>query len=101
MIYYQQQEAKEDEFKHFDEVDDARMAINETKAKPVDHITGMLLKSALNDASKDLLRRLLEASPQHRLKSLLALKRIAFFQNFNFDDVRHMKVSQLLCHLIA
>jgi serine/threonine protein kinase len=53
----------------------------------------MLAKSDLSEASKDLLRRLLEPSPQHRLKSLLALQRIAFFHNYHFDDVRQMKVS--------
>lgn len=83
----------EDEFKDFDRVDDARCAIEENEKKPIDYVAGMLEKSELNDASKDLLRRLLEKSPQHRLKSLLGLQRIAFFQHYNFDDVRHMKVS--------
>lgn len=50
-------------------------------------------RSELDEASKDLLRRLLEVNPKHRLKSLLALQRIAFFHNYNFDDIRHMKVS--------
>lgn len=45
-------------------------------------------------ASRDLILRLLEKNPQHRLKSLLALKRIAFFHNFNFEDIRQMKVSK-------
>lgn len=62
---------------------------------PQRDVAKMLHKSELNEASKDLLRRLLEADPKHRLKSLLALQRIAFFHNYNFDDIRHMKVSQL------
>lgn len=83
----------EDEFKDFDRVDDARCAIEENEKKPIDYFAGMLEKNELNDASKDLLRRLLDKSPQHRLKSLLGLQRIAFFQHYNFDDVRQMKVS--------
>lgn len=82
----------EDEFKDFDQVDDARHSIEANEKKPLDYITGMLTKSELDDASKDLLRRLLEKNPQHRLKSLLGLQRIAFFQHYNFDDVRHLKV---------
>lgn len=58
----------------------------------------MLKASGVNDASKDLLSRLLESNPKHRLKSLLALQRIAFFHNYNFDDVRHMKVSRIENH---
>jgi hypothetical protein len=83
----------DDEFKDFDEPDDARSAIEENEAKQVYDVGGMLAKSDLCEASKDLLRRLLEPSPQHRLKSLLALQRIAFFHNYHFDDVRQMKVS--------
>lgn len=83
----------EDEFEDFDQVDDARCAIEENEKQPVDCVTEMLAKSGLDDASKDLLRRLLEKNPQHRLKSLLGLQRIAFFQHYNFDDVRHLKVS--------
>lgn len=76
----------EDEFEDFDEVDDVqRCATNENQIQPT-------IRSDLDSASKDLLQRLLEVKPQHRLKSLLALSRIAFFHNYNFDDVRHMKV---------
>jgi serine/threonine protein kinase len=46
----------------------------------------------LDGASKDLLNRLLEKNPQYRLKSVMALERIAFFHNFSMDDVRHKKV---------
>lgn len=76
-----------DEFKDFDVVDEAH-------TEPVFEVGRMLEKSELSDASKDLLRRLLESNPQHRLKSLLALQRIAFFHNYSFDDVRQMKVSR-------
>ncbi|CRL04271.1 CLUMA_CG017369, isoform A [Clunio marinus] len=78
----------EDVFKDFDQVDDARCAIDENETKLISE-TG----SKLSDASNDLLRRMLEKNPQHRLKSLLALQRIAFYLNYNFDDVRYMKIS--------
>jgi serine/threonine protein kinase len=52
----------------------------------------------LDRGSKDLLNRLLEKNPHHRVKSILALKRLIFFHNFNFDDVRHRKVS-LNCNI--
>lgn len=83
---------KNEEFKDFDEVDDARCAIDENEKAPFDDIVDRVQKSNLDHASKDLLRRLLETIPQHRLKSLLALERIAFFHKYNLDDVRHMKV---------
>lgn len=92
-LYFQH---REDEFKDFDQVDDARCAIDENEMTPTRDIREMIQKSELNEASKDLLRRLLEVNPKHRLKSLLALQRIAFFHNYNFDDIRHMKVSQLM-----
>lgn len=92
-LILQKPTVNDDEFKDFDEVDDARSAIDENESKPVGYITRMLQKSELSEPSRDLLRRLLEPSPQHRLKSLLALQRIAFFHNYNFDDIRHMKVS--------
>ena len=43
--------------------------------------------------SKDLLNRLLENDPKYRLKSIMSLRRIAFYHNFNFDDIRQRKVS--------
>lgn len=43
--------------------------------------------------SKDLLNRLLEKDPKYRLKSIMNLRRIAFYHNFNFDDIRQRKVS--------
>jgi hypothetical protein len=36
----------------------------------------------------------LEKNPQYRLKSVMALERIAFFHNFSMDDVRHKKVRE-------
>lgn len=91
MFLLQQQE---DEFKDFDEVDDARCVIDEEyEAMSRRDVGKMIQRSELNEASKDLLRRLLEVDPKHRLKSLLALQRIAFFHNYSFDDIRHMKVS--------
>lgn len=42
---------------------------------------------------KDLLIRLLEFKPERRIRSIFALQRIAFFMNFNFDDVRKRKVN--------
>lgn len=43
--------------------------------------------------SKDLLNRLLEYRPERRIRSIFGLQRIAFFMNFNFDDVRKKKVN--------
>lgn len=94
MILLFQRQNNEDAFKDFDEVDDARCAIDENEKQPIDFVGRSLETSDLNHASKDLLRRLLETNPQHRLKSMLALQRIAFFHNYNIDDVRHMKVSR-------
>lgn len=79
---------KENPFEDFDQTDDARGAIDENESRRVK----IAKNNNLNDASKDLLRRLLEPDPRHRLKSLLAFQRIAFFFNYNFDDVRHLKV---------
>lgn len=70
--------------------------VSETEAltDTADDINSMIERLELDKASRDLLRGFLEKNPQHRLKSILALKRISFFHNFNFDDVRHMKVSE-------
>lgn len=102
-----------DDFSNFDAAcngDDNRA--NETAASKArtqsadndDDISQMIEHLEVDKASRDLLVRLLERSPQHRLKSLLALKRVAFFHNFNFDDIRHMKVSELrtthTCYLV-
>lgn len=54
-----------------------------------------LLPDSVNDLpadAQDLLKRLLEAKPQYRLRSLLQLQRIALYKNFNWDDVRQKKV---------
>lgn len=55
----------------------------------------------LNRESNDLLQRLLEKNPQYRLKSLLALKRIAIFKNFNFKDVEERKVNSIILKLVS
>ncbi|XP_065088502.1 serine/threonine-protein kinase S6KL [Ochlerotatus camptorhynchus] len=55
-----------------------------------------LLPDSVNDLpadAQDLLKRLLEAKPQYRLRSLLQLQRIALYKNFNWDDVRQKKIS--------
>ena len=50
----------------------------------------------LSAASKDLLKRLLEYDPSKRLRALYALKRIAFFKDFSFDDVLSRRVSNVV-----
>uniref|UniRef100_A0A182IP43 AGC-kinase C-terminal domain-containing protein n=1 Tax=Anopheles atroparvus TaxID=41427 RepID=A0A182IP43_ANOAO len=44
-------------------------------------------------AERDLLQRLLQPVPQHRLRSLLQLERIALYKNYRWDDVRNGKIS--------
>lgn len=78
-------------FEDFDQPDDARTR-HESNDK-------LLIKKPpyygdnTDAPSKDLLNRLLEKDPKYRLKSILNLRRIAFFHNFNFDDVRQRKVN--------
>lgn len=55
---------------------------------------------SLNAGSRDLLLRLLEINPKFRIKSLLALGRIAFFKGFNFEDVKHKKVGDFLFYFL-
>lgn len=45
---------------------------------------------------KDLLNRLLAYKPERRIRSIFGLQRIAFFMNFNFDDVRKMTVKSYI-----
>lgn len=81
------EEAREQDnyiFDNFDQVDDA--------SQRHDFDISLKREMRLDNSSKDLLNRLTEKNPQHRLKSIIALRRIAFFHNFNFDDVRHRKV---------
>lgn len=73
-------------FDSFDQVDDVQRLCDDDDVINTDMI------HALDPAARDLLNRLMEKNPQHRLKSILALQRIAYFHNFNFDDVRHRKV---------
>ncbi|KAF4527849.1 hypothetical protein B566_EDAN016494 [Ephemera danica] len=44
-------------------------------------------------AARDLVARLLCVEPHRRLRSLLALRNIAFFKGFKFDEIREMKIS--------
>lgn len=74
-------------FEGFDNVD-----VN-SSCKPQTIANVPLDQFHLTSEAKDLLRRLLEDDPKYRLKSIIALKRVAFFHNFNFDDVNHRKVS--------
>lgn len=48
--------------------------------------------SALPMDCRDLLLRLLEFSPERRIRSIFALQRIAFFMGFKFDDAKKKKV---------
>lgn len=81
----------ENSFKEFDQPDDARSATESNQNRPI-KITSPYGDN-IDAPSKDLLNRLLEKEPKYRLKSVLNLRRIAFYHNFNFDDVRHRKVS--------
>lgn len=54
---------------------------------------------SLEAGSRDLLVRLLEVNPKFRIKSLLALGRIAFFKGYNFEDVQRKKVGVLVFFL--
>lgn len=47
---------------------------------------------------KDLLNRLLKYKPERRIRSIFGLQRIAFFMDFNFDDVRKKKVKLYHSH---
>lgn len=52
--------------------------------------------STLPSDGRDLLVRLLEFAPERRIRSIFALQRIAFFMNFNFNDVRKKKVINII-----
>lgn len=94
-LQHNEKQLEEEAFKDFDQVDDARCAIDENESRPLGDLgTFLQNNNNLNEPSKDLLRRLLEPNPRHRMKSLLALQRIAFFHNYSFNDVRHLKVSK-------
>lgn len=43
-------------------------------------------------AAQDLLKRLFERNPRHRLKSVRELERIAMFHKFSFEDCRARKL---------
>nr|XP_018899231.1 PREDICTED: serine/threonine-protein kinase S6KL-like [Bemisia tabaci] len=59
-----------------------------------DHKVELPEEPVLCSAAQDLLRRLLEVNPRYRLKSVLALEKIAFYQHFNFADIRAKKPIQ-------
>lgn len=42
--------------------------------------------------TKDLLLRLLELDPSKRLRSIMKLQTIAFYKDYNFNDVKKRKV---------
>lgn len=44
-------------------------------------------------AAQDLMKRLFERNPRHRLKSVRELERIAMFYKFSFDDCRARKMN--------
>lgn len=46
----------------------------------------------ITPAGQDLLRRLFERNPRHRLKSVRELERIAMFHQFSFDNCRERKL---------
>lgn len=66
-----------------------RESLNGSVRLPVEY-------SKLPSDGRDLLVRLLEFNPERRIRSIFALQRIAFFMNFNFDDVRKKKVIIIL-----
>ncbi|CAO1382807.1 unnamed protein product [Diamesa tonsa] len=70
--------------------------LKEVKSAIKNNVGFSLANSSLNSQSNDLLLRLMEKNPQHRLKSLLGLKRIAFYKNYNFDDVSKKKITESL-----
>lgn len=62
---------------------------------PKDHIRLPNEADALPSDCKDLLNRLLEYTPEHRIRSLFSLQRIAFYKGYNFDHVKKQKVIAL------
>jgi hypothetical protein len=46
-----------------------------------------------DNASRDLLGRLLHPQSRSRLRSVLTMKNIAFFKDFNFADIKARRVS--------
>lgn len=88
-------------FDNFDQVDEAAVQRGSDESasllsdKSAINFPSSPQSDTLDYASKDLLNRLLEKNPQYRLKSIMALGRIAFFHNFNFEDVKHRKVRKL------
>lgn len=46
----------------------------------------------LSSESKDLLDRLLEVDPKHRINSLISLKRVAMYKAFNFEKILKREV---------
>lgn len=92
-----------------DEVDDANAAMFENAALPTSITSPNILSECSDDTKtgsiklpheaeslpndcKDLLNRLLEFKPDHRIRSLFSLQRIAFYKGYNFDDVKKQKV---------
>lgn len=80
------------EEQHFNAISEQRPTKALMKCVLPDSIT-------LDNTSADMLRRLLEVNPQHRLRSLLALERIAMYKGFSFDDVHQKKACFFLPNL--
>ena len=59
------------------------------------NVTETLDFAELNSKSKDLLNRLLDIDPKFRLNSLMSLKRIAMYKEFNFEQLINRKVNFL------
>ncbi|CAH1376084.1 unnamed protein product, partial [Tenebrio molitor] len=59
-------------------------------AENPDH--GQVARKVPDVGSRDLLLRLLHTQPTKRLRSLRTLQTIAFYKNFNFEDVKLKKV---------
>lgn len=47
-----------------------------------------------DNASRDLLGRLLHPQSRSRLRSILTMQNIAFFKDFNFSDIKARRVSR-------
>ncbi|EFA07892.2 hypothetical protein TcasGA2_TC005467 [Tribolium castaneum] len=53
----------------------------------------VLPQVGLDGPARDLLQRLLQVKPAQRLRTLRALKNIAFYKGYSFDDVKDRQVN--------
>lgn len=66
---------------------------NQFQSEPTKTVSN--LPNHLDDipaAAQDLMKRLFERNPRHRLRSVRELERIAMFHQFSFDDCRERKL---------